>query len=125
MIKHPRHIFLFDGLGAVLSAFMTGLFLVNWEAILGIPSKVLYVLAAIPCLLAIYDFFSFHFGNNHYTKLLKGIAILNLGYCILSLYLAFTHKDEISYLGWIYIIIEIIIITTIAFYEFQYSKRIA
>ena len=54
-ISHPKKLFLIDGLGAILSAFLLGYVLVKLERVFGIPSKTLYFLATLPMFFVIYD----------------------------------------------------------------------
>jgi hypothetical protein len=50
---------------------------------------------------------------------LKGIALMNLGYGILSLSLASLHYREITLWGWSYIILEVIVIYLLAMIEWR------
>jgi hypothetical protein len=116
---NPKRLFIIDGLGAIVSAFFLGIVLVKLDKFFGIPTSALYFLAALPCLFAIYDFFSYIKSGNNIGLFLKGIAITNLLYCCLSIGLAIYHIDVITYLAWLYIIIEVMIVSTIAFIELR------
>jgi len=118
-----KKLFLLDGLGAILSAFLLGVVLVKLESYFGIPVPTLYVLAALPCFFAIYDFYCYFKIEKKLEEFLKVIAITNLLYCCLSLVLAFYHYQEISYLGCIYIIGEIIIVVILAIIELKAVKK--
>ncbi len=122
--KKPRTLFILDGVGALLSAFLLGVVLVRLEHIFGIPSSALYVLAIVPIFFAIFDFYSYRKEHGKLDKFLKGIAIMNLCYCMLSLGLAFFHRQTITSFGWAYIMIEIIIIIVLAIIELKVSKRL-
>ncbi|MCF2875710.1 MULTISPECIES: hypothetical protein [unclassified Tenacibaculum] len=117
--QNPKKLFLIDGFGAILSAFMLGVILVRFEALFGIPSSALYILAIIPLFFTLYDIYSFKQKHSKTNVLLKGIAILNLLYCCISLGFAFYHFNSITYIGWSYILIEITIILLLAFIEFS------
>ena len=56
---NPKKLFLLDGLGAILSAILLGVVLVNQQALFGIPKPTLYFLASLPCLFAVYDFYCY------------------------------------------------------------------
>ena len=56
-IEHKK-LFLVDGVGALLSAILLWV-LAQFENMLGLPSKVLYVLSVMPCFFAIYSIFCF------------------------------------------------------------------
>lgn len=120
--KQIKNLFLLDGIGALVSAFSLGVILVWLEKYFGIPKSTLYFLALLPCLFAIYDFYCYFKIKEQLWKFLKYIAIVNLLYCALSLGLAFHHKEVITYLGWGYIIIEIVIVVGLALYELKVAN---
>lgn len=121
---NPRKLFLYDGLGALLSAFLLGVVLVQLEWFFGIPKTSLYFLAFLPCLFAIYDLIYYQKNNGNISTPLRGIAIVNLLYCCLSLGVAFYHFNVITIYGWIYIVLEILIVVTIASIELKVAKRL-
>lgn len=118
-----RQLILLDGLGALVSAFMLGIVLVKFESYIGIPKSTLYILAAIPCFFAVYDFICYFIIRKKLSGFLKVIAYMNLLYCALSLALALSHSDTITLLGWAYIVIEIIIVIALALYELRVANR--
>ncbi|MCH3882567.1 MULTISPECIES: hypothetical protein [Tenacibaculum] len=118
-----KKFFLIDGFGAIISAVLLGLVLTKLETYFGIPKPTLYFLATLPCIFAIYDFYCYFKINSSLDKFLKAIAIINLLYCCLSIALAIYHSNLITKLGWLYIILEIIIVTTIAFVELRVVKN--
>lgn len=121
---NPKKLFFIDGLGAMLSAFILGVILVKFEIIFGIPASILYVLASIPILFAIYDFINYRKKHPNIGYHLKGIAILNLMYCFLSLGLTLYHYKTVSKLGWAYILIEIAIVLFLASIEFKVGEKL-
>jgi len=122
--SEPKKLFLIDGFGALLSAFLLGVVLVKWENIFGIPPSTLYFLAFLPCLFALYDFYCYQKDSKNLGAFLKGIATMNLMYCCLSIGLAFYHYDKITLFGWAYILNEIMIIITIVYIEFKVAKQL-
>ncbi len=123
--KYPKLLFLIDGMGAMISAFWLGIIFVSVESLIGIPPSTLYLLAAIPVFFVIFDFYSYQKEKNALRALLKIIAIMNLLYCLLSLGLAFLHRQTITPLGWTYIIVEIILIITLAILELEVAKKLS
>lgn len=121
---NPKKLFLIDGFGAILSAFLLGVVLVKFEEIFGIPSSILYPLATIPIFYAAYDFYCYRKRHQKTGLLLKGIAFLNLIYCCISLGMVFYHFGTITNLGRIYILIEIIIVLFLAIIEFRTGRKI-
>jgi len=122
--QNPRQLFIIDGLGALTSALLLGIVLVRFEDFFGIPSSVLYTLAFIPILFAIYDLYCYRNKNRQIAFYLKGIAILNLSYCCLSLFLSFQHKESITVWGWLYIIGEVIVIAILSWVEYNTANRL-
>ena len=118
-------LFLIDGLGAILSAFLLGIVLVRLEHYFGIPSSTLYVLASIPILFAFYDLYCYNYVKNNLDHFLTTIAVMNITYCVLSLGIVFHHNDEITKWGWIYIVLEITIVLCLAVIEIQVAKHIS
>lgn len=122
--SNPKTLFLFDGLGAALTAFMLGFVLVKLEAIFRIPTPTLYVLAVIPVLYVAYDLFCYLTTNHKRPQFLKGIAILNVLYCVLSIGFAIYHSSVISVWAWMYIVIEIVIILVLVSIEFKVARQL-
>ena len=117
--KHPKNLFLLDGVGALLSAFLLGVVLVRFESVFGIPPKSLYILAAIPCFFAFYDLICYLYLKSNHGTYLRILAIFNLGYCLLSLSLAFQHRNQLLPLGWSYLVLEIVLICYLVKMEWQ------
>ncbi len=117
----PRRIFLIDAAGAMVSALLLGVVLVRWQSVVGIPHQALYLLAAMPCCFVLYDLLSCVIAGDQWRRYLRGIAVVNMGYCVFSLGMAAYHADQVLVLGWIYIVIEIFIVGGLAFAEYQIS----
>lgn len=120
---HPKKLFQIDGLGAILSAVLLGIVLVKFEKFFGIPQSTLYLLASLPCLFALYDLYCYFKINQNLGSFLRAIATANLLYGGLSLGLAVYHSNEITYWGWSYILIEILIVVTLATLELQIANN--
>ena len=120
---NPKKLFLIYGLGALLSAILLGVVLVQLEYLFGIPKSTLYFLASLPCLFTVYDYYCYIKVDANVGAFLKGIAIANLVYCCLSIGLAIYHREKISNLGWIYILMEVLIICTLAIVELRVAKN--
>lgn len=118
-----KKLFLLDGLGAMLSAVLLGIVLVQFEAFFGIPKPTLYLLASLPCLFAIYDFYCYFKIDRNLKKFLTAIAMTNILYCFLSIGLAMYHYQVITSWGWAYILIEVIIVSSLAFAELRVANR--
>ncbi|MDC1221096.1 hypothetical protein N8Z47_00345 [Salibacteraceae bacterium] len=121
--SNPRRIFLIDGTGALLSAFMLGFVLVTLERVIGIPSSTLFFLAIWPVGFAIYDFYCYRFKKDNFGPFLYCIAIINLLYCVLSAGFGLYHFETITWLGSSYLMFELLIVMSLAFIEFLVAYR--
>ena len=124
-VEDPRKLFLIDGFGALLSAFLLGVVLVKFEHLFGIPKATLYFLASLPCFFAIYDLYVYFRKGKNTARFLRVIAVINLLYCVLSLGLAFYHIESVKLLGWLYILTEIAIVSVLACIELKVAQRIS
>jgi len=70
--ENPKSLFLFDGLGALVSAFLLGVVLVKFESTFGMPKEKLYFLAGAACLFVIYDLVCYFKANQNWSPLVKG-----------------------------------------------------
>ncbi len=122
MLSIPKKLFLIDGLGAMLSAFLLGVVLVKLQSFIGMPTNQLYFLAAIPCFFALYDLISYFRVEENWRPYLKGIAIANLFYCVLSIGLLVIHFSKLTALGVAYFVVEILIVVVIAWYELKVTN---
>lgn len=123
MIK-PATLFLVDGLGALLSALLLGAVMPRLISFVGIPVSTLYLLAAFPVLFAIYDFYCFRGDGRKAGSQLRVIATLNLLYCILSVGLVIYHRDTVTIPGFVYFVLELLIVVSLALVEFSVSGRV-
>ena len=124
-MKNPKQLFLIDGIGAVASAFMLRIVLVQLESYIGIPASSLYILAAFPVLFATYDLVCYLKLNHRIGPFLKGIAMMNLSYCLLSAGLAVFHAATITLWGWTYFSAELLIVVSIAIWELKTAHSYA
>jgi hypothetical protein len=95
--------------------------MVKFETYFGIPASTLRFLASLPVLFLVFDLFALTAEANHHSRNLKIIAIANWCYILLSLILAYLHIDTVTFLGWLYIILEVVIICIISYIEWSRS----
>jgi hypothetical protein len=112
-----------DAFGALLSAFFLGVCLVHFQPLVGIPTSALYLLAIFPVIFACYDVYYLLLKQTQLAKGLKGIAIANIAYCVFSIVVSFKHFNDITILGWGYMIIEVIIVLILAIIEFRTALK--
>lgn len=118
-LLNPNTIFLLDGFGAIISAFLLGVISSQFKNHFGIPVQLFYILAFLPCLLALFDLYCFFRITKEKIEFLKILAFLNLFYCFIALGLALSFYKEITYFGWTYIFLEIVIVISIASLEYR------
>ena len=118
----PKQLFLIDGIGALLSAFLLAVVLVKYEYFFGIPRYTLYFLAIFPLYFAVIDIMGYLSPKSAKT-FLKVIAFSNLAYCLLSLGMATYHHQSLSLWGWVYIVVEVAIVLFLAIVELKAATR--
>lgn len=120
--SNPKKMFLIDGLGALLSAFLLGVVLVRFENYFGVPSKELYILSFLACIFAVYDLVCYLRIEENWRPFLKAIAIINLLYCCLTAGLLMYHYQHITSLGITYFLLEMLIVVGVAVIELKMAK---
>jgi len=123
IIIHPKKLFLIDSLGAIFSAFLLGVVLVQFERYFGMPRNVLFVLSIAACVFAVYSFTCYLFIKENWSPYLRLIAIVNLLYCCVTIGLVFYFHQQITVLGWLHFVGEIIVIVCLAFVELQTASK--
>ena len=124
MITEPKKLFLADGLGAIVSAFFLGVILAKYEPSFGMPKTVLYFLASIACLFAVYSLGCLFLVTKNFQPYLKGIALANLSYCCITIALVLYFSQKLTILGWTYFILELIVLVFLARLEGKTIARL-
>ncbi len=119
MTSNPKQLFLIDCLGALLSAILLGVVLTSFEPIFGMPRNVLFGLAALACLFAIYSFWNHVRFKENWRPYLQGIAIVNLLYCGLTAALVVYFRQELTKWGLLYFLLEMLVIIALVLVEFK------
>lgn len=123
MILQPKTLFLIDGLGALLSAFLLGVVLTSFEEFFGMPRIVLYSLSFLAVLFAVYSSLCYLKTPENWPTYLKTIAILNLLYCFVTIGLVFHFFEQLTMFGIIYFVCEIFVILTLASIELKLAMH--
>lgn len=121
--SNPKLVFLLDCLGALLSAFLLGVVLTSFEPIFGMPRQVLYGLAALAGLFAIYSFWNYRWFKENWRPYLRGIVIVNLLYCGLTAALVIYFRQELTKWGFLYFFQEMVVIIVVVMLEFKTIAR--
>lgn len=122
-LPHSKKLFLIDTLGAFISMILLGLVVGGDEPFFGMPTETCYFLAFLAGIFMVYSLLSYAFVKALWKKFLRGIAIINLSYCVLTVILLVIHSESLSVWGWGYFVGEIIIVTGLALFEFRISKE--
>lgn len=124
LARQTRLLFLIDALGALITAFMLGFIWHNYCPYTGMPPAVLKKLALTALLLCSYSGICAFFLKNRSSSFIKAIAVANLLYCILTSSLLVIYYAELTLLGIIYFVAELLIITGLVGLEYKVAIAI-
>ena len=119
MTSNPKKIFLIDSIGAFLSAALLFAILSFFVEEFGLPKMILYLLFSIACIFSIYSISCYYLFEKQWRTYLWTVLIANILYCILTIVFLVIFRNSITLLGLIYFILEIIMISCIAFIELK------
>ena len=119
LILNQKRIFLIDAFGALLTAFLLFGILAQYEHYFGMPSTVLYALSGTAFGLFIYSISCYRFIKSNWKPFLGILIVCNIIYSFVSLGLLIQHAEQLTDLGWIYFILEIIVIGVIISLEYK------
>lgn len=119
---NPRKIFLIDGIGAAVSACFLGILLISFQEYIGMPTWALTILSLIALLFAIYSFSCFFWVNQNQRFFLRIIAFSNFIYCLITSLFLIQFFKQLSNIGLVYFIFELLIILTLTSIEFRICR---
>ena len=76
----------------------------------------------IPIFFAIID--GVGYRSESPATFLRGIAVLNSLYTLASLSLTYQHRDSVTTLGWLYIVVEVAIVAGLAVMQWRTAGRL-
>ncbi len=120
---NPKILFAIDSAGALVTALLLGIVLVQFESLFGMPSIVLYGLAFLAAGYSVYSLLCSVLLGEYTSPFLYGIAVANYLYCFLTLSLVVLYFSELSLYGIVYFVGEAGIILTMATVEFKMASR--
>lgn len=123
LAANPRSIFLVDGLGALLSTMLL-IIVAGLETFFGMPAKILYQLVPLTTMFAAYSLAAYFLRPVKWQLFLLPIAVANILYSCLTLFLVFYCFTELTKLGIAYFLGEILVIVFLAIIELRliYAK---
>ncbi|PQJ69644.1 hypothetical protein BTO14_16765 [Polaribacter butkevichii] len=116
---NPKRFFLIDAFGALLTAISLFGILAQLEPYFGMPKKTLYLLSGIAFCLFIYSISCNKFIKLNCIPYLRILIISNIIYSLISLGLLIKYSEKITELGWVYFILELLIIGIIVIAEYK------
>ncbi|WP_428225417.1 hypothetical protein [Flavobacterium sp.] len=117
-----QKLLLLDSIGAFFSGI--SLYVVSqFESIFGISQQICNQLILFPFLFSLFSISAYLWSKHQWPKYIKTIALANLLYCCLTTAIMLINYGELSFLGISYFIIEIIILSLLAFYELKIAQR--
>ncbi|OSZ79049.1 hypothetical protein CAP35_12605 [Chitinophagaceae bacterium IBVUCB1] len=123
LTSNPKRLLLIDGIGAIISAVLLALVLGQHVAVFGMPQQVLYKLAAMAGVFAVYSLSCHALLRSGFKPYLRTIAFANLLYCCITLVLMFVYFQELTIYGIIYFINEKIVVGSLAYIELRAAKE--
>lgn len=120
-VKNPKIIFLFDSIGAFISAICLLIISRFYSNYIGINPSTLQLLTILPIIFCIYSACCYLLIKRSYKPFILIIAIANFLYCLITLVLMFTLYSELTILGLSYFVLELMIIALIISIEFKVS----
>jgi hypothetical protein len=120
----PKILFLADSLGAMLTAFCLFVVLRNFNEYVGMPVTILTWLSVIAACFCIYSITCFLFVKQRWATFIKGIAMANLVYCILTTGLLLIYYPLLTTIGIVYFLTEIAIICVLVYIELTVAAAI-
>ena len=123
LIINPKQIFLIDAFGALLTTFLLFGILAQLQQYFGMPNKILYLLSGIAFCLFIYSISCHMLIKSNWKPFLRILMICNLLYSLVSLIMIIKHSEKLAELGWVYFILELMVIGIIVTMEYKSYKN--
>jgi hypothetical protein len=117
LTQNPKKLFLIDGLGAFLTAFILFVILRTFNEYIGMPKYILTLLSIIALVFCVYSFSCFFFLNKNRKPFLLINSIANMLYCCLTLGLIIYYFPQLTILGLTYFLLEILVIGGLVYAE--------
>jgi hypothetical protein len=124
ILKKPKIIFLIDSVGALLTTFFLFVILRNYSEYFGMPKTILTYLSAIAASFCIYSTTCYLVLKEKWTEFITIISVANILYCALTLGFLILHHSQLTTLGLVYFLLEIIIICILVFIELTVVTKI-
>lgn len=125
LAHNPRTLFLVDGVGALVTALLVGVVLPALGEYIGMPGPVLRALALTAAVFAAYSFTCAAARPGRWPGYLRGIALANAGYCLVTAAVLVRFRATLHALDWLYFVGEIVLVCTLAALELRVARAAA
>lgn len=122
--QNPCKLFLIDGSGAMLTAFLLFGILRSFNDYFSMPETTLIFLSLSALIFCLYDVICFLVLKANWAPYLKTISIANFLYCAFTAGLLIFHYSELTFSDLLYFLTEIGIISILAFIELKTAMAI-
>lgn len=110
----PRALLRLDAAGAAVPIVMLGFVLRTALPITGMPTDTLALLAILPAVFLAYDLGCLRTARADSPGALMPIAAMNISYCILSVACMVAGANQMTPVGWVYFVGEVVIVATLS-----------
>lgn len=122
LARTPHALFLVDGVGALVTAVLVGVVLPTLGEHIGTPRPVLRVLALTAAVFAAYSLACAATRPTRWPGYLRGIALANAGYCLVTAALLVRFSATLHALDWLYFVGEIVVVSALATLELRVAR---
>lgn len=119
LTQHPKTLFLIDGIGAFVTAFLLFAILRTYHEYIGIPEATLTYLSVIAAGFCLYSLSCYFLVKENWRHFLQFIIIANLLYCCVTIGLVVYNYPSVTILGIVYFVVEIIVVCTLVSFELK------
>lgn len=120
-ILNGQKIFLVDAIGAIISV-LSLLIPYSFEEFFGMPKEILRIFILIAIIFSIYSTTIYLTKKENWKPYLTIIALLNISYCVFTVYHVFENLNTITLYGHLYFVGEILIILALSIFELRLSR---
>jgi FtsH-binding integral membrane protein len=125
LARSPRALFLVDGVGALVTALLVGVVLPTLGEHIGTPRPVLRALALTAAVFAAYSLTCAATRPTRWPGYLRGIALANAGYCLVTAALLIRFSATLQALDWLYFVGEIVVVCALVTLELRVARAAA
>jgi hypothetical protein len=111
-------IFLLDASGAFVSIILLSVLYI-FEEYFGMPQKILSIFIGIASVFCLYSVIIYLINPIRWRTYLKIIAILNICYCLLTIFHVFLYFENLTLYGNLYFVGEVLVIILLAIFELK------